>query len=190
MLSLEIASGPKADKYGLDSYLFPFFEELEQLGEGIAAYDAHIDAYFSLKAWLPETHLRYRSYFNYRITPELIPVELARSPAQYISINILQKVEWTKERLARIHAVIIRFLHPPNFPPRYPSTNAKEHLSSLPMRILMISPFALMMITSMMIKQVWRIQICAIHLISKMYHHLHSFQQYLFPPQFRLTSCI
>jgi hypothetical protein len=52
MLPLGVASGPKAEKFDLDSYLFPFFEELERLGEGVAAYDAHTDTYFNLEAFV------------------------------------------------------------------------------------------------------------------------------------------
>src|SRR5271163_1274498 len=112
--------------------------------------------------WLPETLLRYRNYSNYRATPELIPVELARSPARHTSIDMSKKVERTKASLARIHAVIIRFPRRPNFPPRYPPTKEKRYLSSLPTRIITISPYALMTITSMTAKQVWEIQTCAI----------------------------
>ena len=52
ILPLGIASGPKTEKFDLDSYLFPFFEELERLGVGVAAYDAHTDTYFSLEAFV------------------------------------------------------------------------------------------------------------------------------------------
>lgn len=52
MLSLGIASGPKAEKFDLDSYLFPFFKELERLREGVAAYDAHTDTFFSLEGFV------------------------------------------------------------------------------------------------------------------------------------------
>ena len=52
MLPLGIVSGPKAEKFDLDSYLFPFFEELKRLDEGVAAYDAHTDTYFNLEAFV------------------------------------------------------------------------------------------------------------------------------------------
>ena len=105
-------------------------------------------------AWLPETLLRYRSYSNYQATPQLIPVEPARSAARHTSIDILQRPERTKARPARIHAVIIRFHRPSNSPPRYPLTKEKGYLGSLPTRIMTISPYALMTVTSMTAKQV------------------------------------
>jgi Transposase family tnp2 len=52
MLPLGVVSGPKAEKFDLDSYLTPFFEELERLEDGVPAYDTHTDSYFSLKAFV------------------------------------------------------------------------------------------------------------------------------------------
>jgi len=52
MLPLGVASGPKAKHFNLDSYLALFFDELDQLKEGVAAYDAHTDTYFNLKAFV------------------------------------------------------------------------------------------------------------------------------------------
>jgi len=52
MLPLEVSSGPKAEKFDLDSYLIPLFKELKWLGEGIPAYDANTNMYFSLKAFI------------------------------------------------------------------------------------------------------------------------------------------
>src|SRR6266496_1308934 len=75
---------------------------------------------------------------------------------------------------------------PTNSPPRYPSTKEKGYLSSLLMRITMISCYTLMTITSMTARQVWRIQPCAIRLVSRMYHHLHTFRRYLFQLHFHL----
>jgi hypothetical protein len=82
-------------------------------------------------AWLPGTLLRYRNYSNYRATPELIPAELARSPAHHTSTDMLPKPARTEARLARIHAVVIRFLHPPNSPPQV-SVDQRERTSQLP----------------------------------------------------------
>jgi hypothetical protein len=52
ILPLGIASDPKAEKFDLYSYLFLFFKELEWLREGVAAYDAHTNTYFSLEAFV------------------------------------------------------------------------------------------------------------------------------------------
>lgn len=41
MLHLRIASDPKAKHFNLDSYLVLFFDEFEQLKDGVPAYDAH-----------------------------------------------------------------------------------------------------------------------------------------------------
>jgi Transposase family tnp2 len=52
MMPLGIVAGPKAEKFNLDSYLYPLLEELQRLDEGVAAYDAFTQTYFSLQAYL------------------------------------------------------------------------------------------------------------------------------------------
>ena len=52
MLPLGVALGPKMKHFNLDSYLAPFFDELEQLQDGVPAYDADTESYFTLKAFV------------------------------------------------------------------------------------------------------------------------------------------
>ena len=52
ILSLEIASDSKTEKFDLDFYLFPFFEEFERLEAGVVIYDMHTDTYFNLEAFV------------------------------------------------------------------------------------------------------------------------------------------
>jgi Transposase family tnp2 len=52
MMPLGIAAGPKAEKFNLDSYLFPLLDELRHLDKGVAAYDAYTQTYFSLQGYL------------------------------------------------------------------------------------------------------------------------------------------
>ena len=193
MLPLGIVSGPKAEKFDLDSHLFPFFEELKRLDEGVAAYDAHTVTYFNLEAFVclvagdtPAISKLFK-LSDHTGTYPCRACKISSPPYlnRYLTKSGVNKGETGKN---------IRGYYPLSPPIKFPpqlSIDQRERISRLPStRIMMISPYALMTITFMTAKQVWWIQTCTIRLISRVYHHLHSFRRYLFPPQFHLISCI
>ena len=122
--------GGRREKFDLDSFLFPFFVELKWLGEGVAAYDAHTNMYFSLKAFV---------CLVTGDTPAILKLfklsgNTGTYPCRACKISSTPYLNWylTKSGANKGEAgKNIRGYYPLS-PPRYPSTNGKGYLSSLP----------------------------------------------------------